>query len=142
LQKGDHAAKFTRKRKIFAKLQKDVDSLLTLPQYLVSRVLLTQENGVACLHSGPEVEGKKRSRRNLYNGNKEKGKKEEALTVCEATLARAKNFSCLSGEAPLERRFCFRTGTGPLGEGRNPLEIFFTQLARCVTILSREAGRQ
>jgi hypothetical protein len=56
------------------------------------------------LQSGPDVARENRSRRNLH-GNQEEGKKEETLTVCETILARAKDLSSLSGEAPLERRF-------------------------------------
>jgi hypothetical protein len=47
-----------------------------------------------------------RSGRNLH-GNEEKGKKEEALTVCETILRTGQDLTCLSGEAPLERRFLF-----------------------------------
>jgi hypothetical protein len=47
-----------------------------------------------------------RSRRNLH-GNEEKGKKEEALTVCETILRAGQDLTSLSGEAPLEGRFLF-----------------------------------
>jgi hypothetical protein len=60
-------------------MQKYVDTASTLPQYLVSRMLLIPEMG-GSLHSGPEVERENRSRRNLHNGNEEESKKEKALT--------------------------------------------------------------
>jgi hypothetical protein len=64
-----------------------IDSDVTVPQYLVLRMLPVPRVGWLW-KSGPAVARENRSRRILH-GNEEEGKKEETLTVGETILARA-----------------------------------------------------
>jgi hypothetical protein len=92
-------------------MQKDVDSGLTLPQYLVSRALLIPEMG-GILHSGPEVE-KGKSFTEEPHGNEEESQKEKALTtVSETILRKGQRISEASQEKNLLGGFSSRADPG------------------------------
>src|SRR5271168_610486 len=68
-----------RRKKIVHETQIYIDSGVTVPQYLVLRMLPVPRVGWLW-KSGPAVARENRSRRILH-GNEEEGKKEETLTV-------------------------------------------------------------
>jgi hypothetical protein len=89
---------------IRSQLQKPIDTVFILPQYLGLASHSLPRVGLHFRISGPEsttLARENRSRRNLH-GNQEEGKEEETLTRCETILARTKNLTSPSGEAPLE----------------------------------------
>ena len=92
-------------------LQNCVDTLFTLPQYLVLRMLPVQQVG-RHFAFGPKYltsfARENRSRRNLHGNEEESQKRRNTNRLRNDTSHGPRISTSLSGEAPLERRFVLR----------------------------------